>query len=101
MSLSTSLMLLLRDNMRFVNLVGFTALMLEATLAVPQIRSNYRRKSVKGMSDGMVLAFIVGDVGKTIFFYVTQEPLPFIVSGAMMVAFDLVLTAQIVYYRLS
>ena len=48
--------------------LGFCSLMIEATLGLPQLLSNHRTKSVKGLSLFMIFSWFAGDFFKTVYF---------------------------------
>lgn len=48
--------------------LGFCSLTIEATLGFPQLLSNYRTKSVKGLSLFMIFSWFAGDFFKTVYF---------------------------------
>lgn len=49
-------------------LIGLLSMCIEAMLGVPQAWSNYQSKSVEGLSIGMIMAWFIGDFGKTVYF---------------------------------
>jgi len=83
----------------FVELMGFAALLIEATLALPQFTFNYKKKSTKGMSVNMVLMWLIGDVYKTSYFVVRNAPIQFLVCGVVQVCLDLLILYQVYLYR--
>lgn len=48
--------------------LGFVSMSIEATLGLPQMLSNIRTKSVKGLSFFMIFTWFAGDLFKTIYF---------------------------------
>lgn len=48
--------------------IGFFSLSIEATLGFPQMISNYRTKSVEGLSYAMIGSWVIGDAFKTTYF---------------------------------
>lgn len=50
--------------------IGFASLSIEATLGMPQLLSNYRTKSVEGLSFFMIFTWFVGDFFKTLYFII-------------------------------
>lgn len=52
----------------FGDVIGFLSMSIEATLGFPQLISNFRTKSVKGLSYTMIGMWFVGDLSKTIYF---------------------------------
>lgn len=53
---------------QYGTVLGLGSLGIEATLALPQLISNHRLKSVEGLSIVMILMWFVGDFAKTIYF---------------------------------
>lgn len=52
----------------FGQVIGFLSMSIEATLGFPQLISNFKTKSVKGLSYTMIAMWFVGDLSKTIYF---------------------------------
>ncbi len=50
------------------DLIGFVSMSIEALLGFPQLISNYKTKSVKGLSYTMIGMWFVGDAFKTAYF---------------------------------
>ncbi|CAC9497389.1 conserved hypothetical protein [Leishmania infantum JPCM5] len=80
--------------------VGYAALGIEALLVLPQILRNARRRSTEGLTMLLILTWVGGDVIKVIYFIYAKQALPFIVCGCFQVFLDIVVVAQLVYYRL-
>src|SRR5689334_552466 len=66
----------------YYQILGYLALMVEAVLPMPQIVSNWRKKSVQGLSLVMVGTWFLGDAYKTFYFLMRGLPAPFILCGA-------------------
>ncbi|KAI1728672.1 PQ loop repeat domain-containing protein [Ditylenchus destructor] len=75
------------------------ALLVEACLGLPQLFRNFARKSVSGMSVKMVLMWLIGDVGKTIYFVVRQNPAQFYICGSMQITIDILIMLQVFFYN--
>lgn len=54
----------------FGQLLGIFSLGLEATLGIPQLFSNWRSKSVEGVSLTMIVMWFLGDFAKTLYFII-------------------------------
>lgn len=54
--------------------LGFASLSIEATLGFPQMLSNWRTKSVKGLSFFMIFTWFAGDFFKTLYFVLEVSP---------------------------
>lgn len=66
----------------YVQLLGFLALGLEATLPIPQVLANYRAKSTAGFRLSVLASWAIGDAVKTVYFFLTpNNPLQFKVCG--------------------
>lgn len=106
----------------YVELLGFTSLLIEAMLGVPQFYDNFVSKSTFGMrymdlfgpsiitsginnrfccffdSRTMVLLWLAGDTFKTLYFLSRHSPIQFSVCGALQIAVDLAILSQTVFY---
>ncbi|GAA5982043.1 hypothetical protein JCM10908_004715 [Rhodotorula pacifica] len=84
----------------YVQVLGFIALGLEATLPIPQVIDNYRAKSTAGFRRSVLAAWALGDFGKTLYFFVTpNNPLQFKLCGLFQLSVDLLLCVQTFMYR--
>ncbi|XP_026275784.1 solute carrier family 66 member 2 isoform X2 [Frankliniella occidentalis] len=83
----------------FVEILGFSALLTEALLGVPQLQRNYISKSTEGMSVTMVLMWTAGDVFKTLYFLVRDAPFQFWLCGILQVSVDMAILSQVHLYR--
>jgi len=54
----------------FGEMIGLLSMGIEATLGLPQLISNFKTKSVKGLSIQMIGLWFLGDFAKTIYFVV-------------------------------
>ncbi|VDN13144.1 unnamed protein product [Dibothriocephalus latus] len=88
----------LRSSSIYVQTLGFVALLTEAMLGVPQVITNFRNASTKGMSLQMVILWTVGDVAKVVYFFISSAPLQFVVCGFLQILIDLGILCQFVYY---
>lgn len=66
----------LGQSMLFINLIGYAALAVEATLPVPQILANQRNRSVKGFRFSVLVNWLLGDVFKMTFFFLSETKIP-------------------------
>eukprot|EP00118_Oscarella_pearsei_P027152 m.310839 g.310839 ORF g.310839 m.310839 type:complete len:255 (+) comp55443_c0_seq1:15-779(+) len=85
----------------YVETLGFTSLLMEASLGLPQFLKNASNKSTEGMSISMVLCWTMGDLFKTGYFLVRKAPKQFWICGSLQVGIDLAILAQVFYYRNS
>lgn len=83
----------------YIEALGGIALGLEATLPIPQIIANFRRRSTAGFSDFVLAGWLGGDIFKTGFYITRDSPAQFTVCGAATVLLDLVVLAQRIIYR--
>ncbi|KAG5476787.1 hypothetical protein CUR178_03972 [Leishmania enriettii] len=81
------------------DVVGYTALGIEALLVLPQILRNARRGSTEGLSMLLILTWVGGDVVKVTYFIYAKQSLPFILCGCFQALLDIVVVAQLIYYR--
>jgi len=89
------------DNTYYVEILGFTSLLIEAMLGTPQFYDNYLYKSTYGMSKTMVFLWLLGDSFKTFYFILRNSPLQFSVCGSLQIAVDLAILSQTVWYGSS
>jgi uncharacterized protein with PQ loop repeat len=54
----------------FGQFIGFLSLSIEAMLGFPQLYSNWKTRSVKGVSTTMIAMWFLGDFSKTIYFII-------------------------------
>lgn len=60
----------------YVNVLGYFALFIEATLPVPVIMNNIKQKSVKGFRLSVLANWLLGDVMKMTFFFLSESSIP-------------------------
>jgi len=99
--LGSLLMYFLIDFPIFVDSVGFLAVLTEAMLGVPQLYRNVKNQSTYGMSLPMVIMWTCGDIFKTTYFILRETPPQFYICGCLQVSVDLLILAQVWYYRLN
>jgi solute carrier family 66, member 2 len=83
----------------YSNLLGYIALAIEATLPIPQLLANYRRRGCKGFRVSVVANWIMGDTFKMWFFFASGSgeggvPLAFKICAVFQALCDLGLGAQ-------
>jgi len=93
--------IMLGGSATFTELIGFFSLMIESTLAMPQLYNNWRRRSVSGLRMELVLSWFVGDLFKTLFFIFRQSPIQFILCGFIQLAVDTAIFVQMRIYGKS
>jgi hypothetical protein len=94
-------MLLGQTNMfiPYTNLLGGIALAIEATLPIPQLLANWRRRGCKGFRVSVCINWIIGDTFKMWFFFASGSgeggvPLAFKICGVFQACCDLGLGVQ-------
>ncbi|CAK5059726.1 unnamed protein product [Meloidogyne enterolobii] len=85
-------------NVYFVEALGLSALLVEACLGIPQLLRNFQRKSTVGMSVKMVLMWLIGDLGKTIYFVVRASPAQFWICSCLQITIDILILLQVWIY---
>jgi hypothetical protein len=86
------------DSTFITELVGYAAMGLESTLAMPQLYRNFVNKSCAGLSLELVAAWVLGDLFKTVFFLSRGSPLPFIMCGCVQLSVDFGIVSQLYLY---
>ncbi|VIO96178.1 Uncharacterized protein BM_BM5828 [Brugia malayi] len=92
---SSILTYLLSGYMVYVEVLGLIALLSEACLGFPQLKQNCSRRSTSGMSIGMVLVWMIGDCGKTVYFIYESSPAQFWLCGIIQITIDLLIMLQV------
>lgn len=87
------------------DVMGYIATLIEIQLPVPQIVSSYNGKSVVGVSSTMIALWFFNDSLKTCYFIYNvtltmtqQQPLQFVLTGAIQLMMDIVLLTMINIY---
>lgn len=81
----------------YTDLLGYVALAIEATLPLPQLLANYRRRGCKGFRPSVIVNWIIGDTFKMWFFFASsagEVPWAFKACGVFQALCDLGLGAQ-------
>ena len=83
----------------YTSLLGYVALAIEATLPLPQLLANYRRRGCKGFRVSVIVNWIIGDTFKMWFFFASGSgeggvPIAFKICGVFQALCDLGLGAQ-------
>ncbi|RPB03531.1 hypothetical protein L873DRAFT_1633082, partial [Choiromyces venosus 120613-1] len=68
-----TLQLLFGSSQLFIDLVGYVALGVEATLPIPQVLSNQRSRSCDGFRLSVLASWLLGDVMKMLYFFSAQH----------------------------
>jgi len=83
----------------YVETLGMVALLVEACLGLPQLFRNFARKSTTGMSVKMVIMWLLGDIGKTIYFVVNANPPQFYICSSLQITIDILILLQVFFYN--
>lgn len=80
----------------YVNTIGYAALAVEATLPLPQILNNQRSRSCKGFRLSVLINWLIGDVMKMSFFFLSETTITwaFKLCGLFQFACDMYLGVQ-------
>jgi hypothetical protein len=84
----------------YIELLGFLALGLEATLPIPQLLINFENKSTAGFRHTVLLGWFLGDSFKTIYYFATSDNgLAFKLCAVFQLSVDCCLLIQTFMYR--
>ncbi|OCK97323.1 PQ loop repeat protein [Cenococcum geophilum 1.58] len=81
----------------YTALLGYVALAIEATLPLPQMVANQRRRGCKGFRVSVIANWLIGDVFKMWFFFASGDkevPIAFKLCGVFQMACDMGLGVQ-------
>ncbi|KAF2113660.1 PQ loop repeat protein [Lophiotrema nucula] len=83
----------------YTSLLGYVALGIEATLPLPQLLANYRRRGCKGFRLSVIINWLIGDVFKMWFFFASGSgeggvPFAFKACGVFQATCDMGLGLQ-------
>lgn len=71
---------------------------IESTLGLPQLYSNFKTKSVEGLSYTMIGTWFIGDFFKTLYYIMERQPFQFTMCGAIQLVVDILIILQIIAY---
>lgn len=84
----------------YVDTIGLVALGLESTLPIPQLLSNFRRKSLSGFRMTVLAGWVFGDAFKTIYFFAQPgNSWQFKATACFQLSVDCLICAQAWIYR--
>ena len=94
------LQLLIGQSPTYVTILGFVGLGIEATLPIPQFVSHYRNKSVAGFRPSVIIAWLLGDLFKTSYFFFGDANVTwqFKACAVVQISFDLGIVLQFWIY---
>lgn len=83
----------------YTNILGYIALAFEATLPMPQLLANYRRRGCRGFRVSVIINWVIGDTFKMWFFFASGSgeggvPIAFKICGIFQACCDLGLAVQ-------
>ncbi|WAQ91138.1 hypothetical protein PtA15_14A18 [Puccinia triticina] len=86
----------------FIQASGFFSLGLESTLPIPQLITNFRRKSLAGLSSMVLFGWLFGDSFKSIYLvFITPDSnsIQFKICALFQLSIDILILAQALIYR--
>ncbi|GAA5837899.1 hypothetical protein JCM3766R1_001512 [Sporobolomyces carnicolor] len=84
----------------YIDLLGFIALGLEATLPIPQLLVNYENKSTAGFRHTVLAGWFLGDAFKTVYYFATKDNgIAFKACAVFQLSVDCMLVVQTIWYR--
>ncbi|GAA6007799.1 hypothetical protein JCM10207_004878 [Rhodosporidiobolus poonsookiae] len=84
----------------YVQILGFIALGLEATLPVPQLISNFQHRSTAGFRLSVLGAWFLGDAYKAAYYFLSEDvPLAFKACAIFQLSVDCLLCIQTFLFR--
>ncbi|KAG9397387.1 PQ loop repeat [Carpediemonas membranifera] len=83
----------------YIAWLGYSSMLIEATIAMPQIFRNFRKKSTRGLSAIMIGAWLFGDTYKLFYYIIAAQPAPFIVCAVIQLVDDLIVVYQMRAYK--
>ena len=91
-----ALQYLIGTNDLYIQIQGYVALGIEATLPIPQILENQRSQSCKGFRLSVLINWLIGDVFKMTYFFLSEGGVPwaFKLCGLFQAACDCYLGVQ-------
>jgi len=92
------LTLMLSSSNLYIETIGSVSVMIEACLGLPQLLANRKNRSTDGLSMGLILTWFTGDLAKTLFFILKNQPLQFVMCGITQLSIDIYIIYQIYTY---
>ena len=89
------------DNEPYVFALGVLTSLIESFIEVPQIYELYKSKDPFTISYLLVFEWVSGDIFKLGYFFMRDTPIQLILCGIFQLTTDIILIAQIVYYRIK
>ncbi len=78
----------------------YTSTLIESTLCMPQVVTNWKNKGTFGLNKSLVISWIAGDIFKLCYYLYSRARMPFIVCAIIQITVDFVIIYQIIYYSL-
>ncbi|VDM44989.1 unnamed protein product [Toxocara canis] len=82
----------------YIESLGMVSLLVEASLGMPQLIRNYKRRSTTGMSVRMVFLWLLGDCAKTVYFVARSSPAQFWICAILQITIDILILLQVHFY---
>lgn len=101
-AIEAALFILFQQHDSFIQAIGFFSLGLESTLPIPQLLTNFRRKSLAGLSNMVLLGWLFGDSFKSIYLvFVSPDSnsIQFKICALFQLSIDILILAQAFLYR--
>ena len=74
--------------------IFYAALGMESILGMPQVYKNYVAKSTQGLRMEMIGIWFLGDLFKTVYFHIKNQPLPFKMCAVIQLIVDFIILFQ-------
>lgn len=101
-AVEAALFILLQRYDWFIQAIGFVSLGLESTLPIPQLITNFRRKSLAGLSPMVLIGWLFGDTFKSIYLVLItpdSNSIQFKICALFQLSIDLLILTQALIYR--
>lgn len=77
----------------------YTSTLIESTLCIPQVYTNWKNKGTLGLNKSLVASWIAGDLFKLFYFFYSSARMAFKVCAFIQIGVDLIIIVQILYYK--
>lgn len=79
----------------------YTSTLIESTLCMPQVLTNWRNGSTAGLHKSLVVSWIFGDLFKLCYYLYSKSRMPFVVCAIIQISVDFIIIIQILYYHFN
>jgi len=91
---------LIFDNHKlFITMLGLLSSCIEGCLGLPQLVTNMKKRSTEGFSGFLFMMWILGDVGKLLYFILKTQPFYLVLCVCCTLTVDFFILGQMLYYR--